>query len=379
MYNLKVVAMKSFYYSLIAVVLFFNACSPSRQLNSSPINSELQASSIVPVGRYVINEKGQLALISSAVHFGFSFEGNECRLNVNLPYKEAHNYIQYELDGVYKERVRIEGDTINSIVIRAPKGGTHKVWIYKATEAHTGDILVNSISGSHIKPLIIPAAPLIEFIGNSITCGAAADPSLVPCGSGSYHDQHNAYFAYGPRVARMLNANFIVSGVSGIGIYRTWNNGGPAMPELYEKVDFQNNNQKLWDFNKYQPAIVSIALGTNDLSKGDGIKPRLPFDSTNFVNNYIDFVRTVKSKYPFAQMALLSSPMLSGDSRNQLQNCLMAVKSIIDGEYPSAKPVALHFFKPMNPKGCSWHPDVEDHGVLAGELVGFYKNFLEIQ
>ena len=47
-------------------------------------------------------------------------------------------------------------------------------------------------------------APLIEFIGNSITCGAAADVSEVPCGSGVDYDQHNAYYAYGPRVARML-------------------------------------------------------------------------------------------------------------------------------------------------------------------------------
>lgn len=371
--------MKVFHCYCIACIILFNSCGSSQQLTGTSIDKDLPASSLVPVGRYLLNEKGQLALISSAVHFGFSFEGNECRLNVNLPYKEAHNYIQYELDGVYKERVRIEGDTINSVVIRSPKGGQHTVWIYKATEAHTGDIVVNGISGTGIKPLTKPAAPLIEFIGNSITCGAAADPSLVPCGSGSYHDQHNAYFAYGPRVARMLNANFIVSGVSGIGIYRTWNSDGPSMPQVYEKVDFQFNNQQLWDFTKYQPAIVSIALGTNDLSEGDGVKARLPFDSTTFVNNYIDFVRTVKSKYPLAQVALLSSPMTGGDAGNRLQNCLKAVKKNIDIEYPDSKPIALHFFKPMKPKGCSWHPDVEDHAVLANELVGFFKTLLNKQ
>jgi hypothetical protein len=54
--------------------------------------------------------------------------------------------------------------------------GMHTVWIYKATEAHTGPIFIEKITGQDLKPLKRPEAPLIEFIGNSITCGAAADP-----------------------------------------------------------------------------------------------------------------------------------------------------------------------------------------------------------
>ena len=106
--------------------------------------------------------------------------------------------------------------------------------------------------------------PLIEFIGNSITCGAAADPSEVPCGSGEYHDQHNAYYAYGPRVARALNTNFLLSSVSGAGIYRNWNSDGPALPLLFEQSDLRENSSRPWNFDLYSPDIVSIALGTND-------------------------------------------------------------------------------------------------------------------
>ena len=111
---------------------------------------------------------------------------------------------------------------------------------------------------------------MIEFIGNSITCGAAADASEVPCGTGVYHDQHNAYYAYGPRVARSLQTEFMLSSVSGYGIYRTWNTDGPSVPEVYEKTDFQKQGSRLWNFSSYTPRVVSIALGTNDLSDGDG-------------------------------------------------------------------------------------------------------------
>jgi hypothetical protein len=74
------------------------------------------------------------------------------------------------------------------------------------------------------------------------------------------------------------------------------------MPQVYEKTDFQDNSTRYWDFKLYRPRIVSIALGTNDFSDGDHINPRLPFDSARFVNNYIGFLKLVKSKYPQARM-----------------------------------------------------------------------------
>lgn len=363
-----------FYHILIAFCFFNLSCStPKNAIQSTNL---LPANALKPVGRFELNNQQELELISSAVHFGFSFEGTQCQLYATISNSTGHNYLQYELDGVYQKRIRIEGNVNSPITLTAATVGKHTVWIYKATEAHTGPIFIQKITGQNIKSLAKSSAPLIEFIGNSITCGAAADPSEVPCGTGEYHDQHNAYYAYGPRVARNMGVNFILSSVSGIGIYRNWNSDGPTMPQVYEKVDFQDNSNRSWNFNTYNPVIVSIALGTNDFSNGDGKKARLPFDSSAFVSNYIKFVKMVKSKYPNAQIALLSSPMTSGSSRILLQNCLIAVKANIDSSYALAKPVALYFFKPMQAKGCSGHPSVEDHAILANELVPFFKKLM---
>jgi len=244
------------------------------------------------------------------------------------------------------------------------------------TEALTGPIFIEKITGAGLQALKEPEAPLIEFIGNSITCGAAADPSETPCGMGVYHDQHNAYYAYGPRVARALKTNFIISAVSGIGIYRNWNSDGPTMPQVYEKTDLQQDSHRAWDYKAYNPRIISIALGTNDYSHGDGRKPRLPFDSATFVSHYIDFVRLVKTQHPTARIVLLSSPMLNGAERTQLQNCLTAVKKNIDKQYPSGKRVVVFFFQPMHPRGCGYHPNVEDHGIMAEQLIPFFKKLL---
>ena len=368
--------MKQLLIRLAIIICFFIVSCSSSKKNATSVN-ELPATRLQPFGRYLIDDQQNLELISSAVHFGFSFTGKSCSVFASLPDANSHNYFQYTLDGKYQKKIRVEGNSNQPIVLTTADEGGHTIWIYKTTEAQTGPVYIQKITGKNLKALTVPALPLIEFIGNSITCGAAADPSEVPCGTGVYHDQHNAYDAYGPRVARALGVNFIMSCVSGIGIYRNWNSDGPTMPQVYEKTEMEVNGSQSWDFKKYSPDIVSIALGTNDFSNGDGKRPRLPFDSAAFVSHYISFVELVKSKYPAAQIALLSSPMVNGNNRQKLQNCLTAVKQNIDALHSTGKPVALYFFNPMQAHGCSGHPNVEEHAILANELIPFFKKLLK--
>jgi len=338
--------------------------------------SHLYPNELQPYGRFSYAGDGSLELISSAVHFGFSFTGTQCNITASIPAWLDHNYLQYEMDGVYEKRIRVGNDSSQTLVLNAAADGPHKVWIFKATEAATGPIFIRDIAGNNLQVVPNSNAPLIEFIGNSITCGAAADASEIPCGTGQYHDQHNAYYAYGPRAARADGMNYILSSVSGIGIYRNWNSDGPTMPQVYEKLDLQLNDRPQWDFTRYHPVIVSIALGTNDMSNGDGKKPRLPFDSSLYVGNYIKFVRTVKSKYPWAQIILLNSPMVGGQRGNLLENCVLTVKNEINKSFPNDKPVTTFFFKPMQARGCTGHPNVEDHAIMAEQLAPFLKTFL---
>src|SRR4030095_2530518 len=178
-------------YKLIhsAFIVFLVCCNSSFQKNAATSDSTLTASSLFPFGRYGWNEKKDLELISSAINFGFSFSGKECKVFAYLTDTAAHNYLQYELDGAYQKRIKIFGNARAPVTITATQEGVHTVWIYKATEAHTGPIFIENITGQNLKPLKRPEAPLVEFIGNSITCGAAADASETPCGAGVYHEQ----------------------------------------------------------------------------------------------------------------------------------------------------------------------------------------------
>lgn len=362
------------FYLFTALICLFQASQANMVKNYT---DTLYAKKLKPYGRYLLNDQNKLEMISSAVHFGFKFTGDSCAIYAQLNQNQGHNYIQYEIDGVYQKRIRIEGNTTSPIILSVKGSGEHTIWIYKATEAHTGAILISKIAANHIKAIKVHKAPLIEFIGNSITCGAASDTTDFACGTGEYHDQHNAYLAYGPRVSRKLGVNYIMSSVSGIGIYRTWNMEGPSMPQVYEQIDFKTDTQQKWDFKKYSPKIVSIALGTNDLSNGDGKNARKPFDEKIFLDQYVNFIKLVKSKYPKAQIALLSSPMVKGKSRDILENCLNTIKKRVDSLYPSGRGIKTFFFPAMDPHGCTGHPSTEDHLILAEQLLPFYRKLLE--
>jgi hypothetical protein len=72
--------------------------------------------------------------------------------------------------------------------------------------------------------------------------------------------------------------------------------------------------------------------------------------------------------YPQARLALLSNPMASDKNRLLLQCCLTAVQQQANAAYPASKPVAMYFFQPMKARGCTGHPNVEHHAILAEEL-----------
>ncbi|MEI9807596.1 MAG: hypothetical protein WDO16_06760 [Bacteroidota bacterium] len=110
-----------------------------------------------------------------------------------------------------------------------------------------------------VKPLPKPEHK-IECIGNSITCGTGSDASAIPCGKGVWQDQHNAYLSYGAITARTLNAQYHLSAVSGIGLMRSCCNMNVIMPQVFDKISMRDDTIA-WDFNQYQPDIVTICLG----------------------------------------------------------------------------------------------------------------------
>lgn len=330
-------------------------------------------------GRVDQLQNDQVILIGTASSVSFNFTGNECSISLqSVDSYEHHNYVQLVLDDKYIGKIRIEKGAINSFPIKVTENiKKHTLEIYKNTEAQSGNILFVGTTAKLV-PISFKKKKKIEFIGDSITCGAASDPTEVPCDKGEYMDHHNGYYAYGPTLSRAIGADYLMSCVSGIGMYRNWNDehkDEAIMPEVYQNLYLTKDASKpKYDF-AFQPDIISIALGTNDFSGGDGKKERLSFNPKKYVSNYINFIKMLYEHNPSVQIVITNSPMVGGDRAVVFEDCLNKVKNAFAND-KAHKPIQIFKFKPMTPNGCTGHPNVADHKVLADQYAPFLKKLL---
>lgn len=339
--------------------------------------SQNKSTSFLYAGRIEKLQNDNVILIGTASSVAFNFVGSECSIKLqSVDSYEHHNYVAIVLDGKYIGKLKIEKGEVQSFPIKITSNKKeHRLEIYKNTEAQSGNIL---FAGTTAKLTSISAKKKkkIEFIGDSITCAAASDS--VDCDKGEYMDHHNGYYAYGPVLSRAIDVDYLTSSVSGIGMYRNWNDehkDEPIMPEVYENLYLTKDNSKpKYDF-AFQPNVISIALGTNDFSGGDGKKERLPFNAEKYISNYINFIKMLYKHNPKAQIVITNSPMVGGERGIVFEDCLNKVKAAFATD-KNHKEIKIFKFKPMTPKGCLGHPDVADQKVMAEQYAPFLKKLL---
>lgn len=357
---------------ILLFLLFLSIFSYS-QVVSKEINN------FVYSGRVELSNPHLPQLIAPASSVAFRFIGNSVAVKIkNKPNQGYYNYISVEIDSQYIGRFKVEKNDYQTFNFEAKDitKKNHEIIIYKATEASMGEVIID-VSGVTAIPWAPTTRMKIEFIGDSITCGYGNDESGIPCGQGQWFDQHNAYFAYGPIVSRMLGTDFLLSSVSGYGMYRNWNSEKweeDILPDVYDFLFLRRNQQEKFEDN-YQPDLVSICLGTNDLSDGDGKKERLPFNKHKYIGNYIEFIRKIYKKYPNTRVALLTSPMVGGEKNKLFVECLKEVKHFFEND-TKHKPIEVFEFPAMTPSGCGYHPSIEDDKKMAEQLYPFYKKLL---
>jgi len=71
-----------------------------------------------------------------------------------------------------------------------------------------------------------------------------------------------------------------------------------TMPQVFDNINMRNDSIQ-WNFDRYQPEVVTLCLGQND-----GIQ-----DSAVFCQRYVSFLQQIRKVYPKAQLVCLTSPM----------------------------------------------------------------------
>jgi len=308
-------------------------------------------------GRIDFSNRDKPKFWAPGVYIKAMYEGSAITILVNDEYG-GNNYLEIIIDDEKPLRIQVTDQTNEITVGDKLNDGKHTITIVKNTEANIGYLEFVGFKCKSLLPL--PAKPKrkLEFIGNSITCGTGVDQSEVVCGKGKWHDQHNAYMSYGPRIARAFNAQYHISAYSGIGLIHSCCNLTMTMPEIFDKVNMGDNTIP-WDFKSYQPDVVTICLGQND-----GIQ-----DSVKYTSAYVKFVETIRSHYPKAEIICLTSPMADEKLTTAIKNYLTGIVAHLNNN--GDKHVDKFFFSRSWNNGCDGHPDTDDHEAIAKELESF--------
>ncbi len=326
---------------------------------------EADSKDIRYVGRFDFTDPKKPKAWAPGAYVQARFRGTSCDVLVNdeVRYGSTHNYIEIAVDARPPVRVQTTGKTN---IIPAAEGlppGAHTITVCKDTESGMGYL---EFVGFRCEGLLSPPPQpkhKMEFIGDSITCGASSDLSVVPCGKGTWYDQHNAYLSYGPATARALHAQWHLTSVSGIGLMHSCCDMKVTMPDVFGSLDLHDKTLP-WDFKLYQPDVVTLCLGQNDGEQ----------DPVTFRDNYIKFIHQVRAAYPKAQIVCLTSPM--GDARltAYLKDNLAQV---VDQVHQAGdKNVHTFFFSRSYNSGCGGHPDLAQHQQIAAELTAYLQTAL---
>ena len=312
-----------------------------------------------------------------------AFEGTSLKMMA----KPGSGYFMAQIDGAepFKVAFRGERDSVVTLATALPDG-RHTVRLMYAIEGYEmypefwGFILDSG------KQLVdAPALPSrkIEFIGNSITCGYGNE--------GIDKDEHfeyeteNHYYSYASITARNLDAQHWVVARSGIGAYRNYGEaktGSPrsCMPVQYEYTGYAFDLRlrqeptflkEKWDFNRYQPDVVCINLGTNDISTPN-------YDVALLKQGYQKLLKMVRQHNPKAKIVFLTGSMLYNQE-------LQLAKQVLDEVAAEAKKAGdkeIYRFDMSPIQGNEWygndyHPNIYQDEKMAGELTAYLRGLMK--
>ena len=311
-----------------------------------------------------------------------AFEGTSLRMMA----KPKSGYFMTQIDQAepFKVAFRGERDSVVTLATALPDG-RHTVRLMYLIEGYEfypefwGFVLDKG------RGLVdAPALPTrkIEFIGNSITCGYGNEGTSKF--QGFEYETENHYYSYAAITARALEAQHWVVARSGIGAYRNYNGpktGNPESnmlvqyeyigyawkPELRQEATFLKEK---WDFNRYQPDLICINLGTNDLSTPN-------YDASLLKQNYKKLLKMVRQHNPKAKIVFLTGSMLYNEELKLQKQLLDEVTA--EAQQAGDKEVYRFDMNHIDGEafyGNDWHPNIYQDEKMAGELTPYLRKLM---
>jgi hypothetical protein len=311
------------------------------------------------------DEAAELSWSASSIKM--NFKGTF--IKATLKDERANDYWNVILDGKVISVLRPDSLQKQYTLATNLSEGTHTIELFKRSEWAMGKTWFYGFELDKNASILLPPSQQkrkMEVFGNSITCGyAIEDTTGQDRGTAPYE---NAYLSYASITARHFDAELHCTSRSGIGIMVSWD--PLIMPELYNRLDATDAESK-WDFSKYTPDLVVINLFQNDnwivkLPDNAQFKARFgnkPPTDDQCIKAYKDFVKTIRSKYPRAQIICALGSM---DAVQEGKPWPGYIKKAVD--QIGDKKIFVHIFPYKNTPG---HPSKKEQQAMADDLIAF--------
>ena len=363
--------------AIISLGASANKTFPQKGTFVSPANPR-----IIYTGRISFTNPERPAWNYPGVQIIAAFEGTSLRMMA----KPRSGYFMAQIDEAepFKVAFRGERDSVVSLATALPDS-RHTVRLMYIIEGYEmypefwGFLLDEGRSLA--EPPALPSRK-IEFVGNSITCGYGNE------GYDKFehfeYETENHYYSYASITARSLGAQHWVVARSGIGAYRNYNGPKTGNPESNMPVQYEYTGYALhpgfrqeatflsekWNFSRYQPDVVCINLGTNDLSTNN-------YDLTLLKQGYQKLYQMVREHNPQAKIVLLTGSMLYNQEQREAQQLLNEVMN--EARQAGDKEVfRFDMTQIMSDEGYGndWHPNIRQDEKMASELTPFLRELM---
>ena len=310
-------------------------------------------------GRVIAGRDAALSFGWPGVYFEGRFRGTGVRVKFDAP----ADHMRLLVDGEEKLRFKRAGLVDTTLHSLAP--GDHTVRLEKLTESQTGGSrflgFFPTAGGVALPPR--PRRRQIEFIGDSYTVGYGNTSASQTCSEQEVHATTDTQQAFGPLLAKRLDADYRINAYSGFGMVRNYNGGRPglSLPVIYKRLKPDAPAPLERADGAWRPQVIVVNLGTNDFSTP--LKAGEPWRDQDalkaaYRGTYVEFVRELAARQPQARFILMGSELFFSEVE---QVAIMLNKN-------ARHPVTALQFTGLDYAGCHSHPSLPDNRRLADLL-----------
>jgi lysophospholipase L1-like esterase len=345
---------------LLVSILLLTACNLSNEAYEV-IQIPAADSHVTVMGRTHINPDQSLTIGFPGVSFFLEAEGSQLTLELKSSY--GNSWIDVIVDDQPAKNFKIGTDMQSIEIFSFPQSAKHKVRITHRSENWHGQITLTKFVLNGKQFLSSPELPKrkLMILGDSVTCGEAIDRVA---GEQKHTGWWNARESYGLLTADAVNAQVHLVCWGGRGLIRSWNGKTDEanLPDFYEFATGDANVK--WDHTQYQPALIVIAIGTNDFSPG------IP-DRETYVSAYVKLINKLLINHPQSQILMIEGSILSGDKKTALTDYIAETIKRVNSPRIHKGNSSYH------PGDASdGHPTKEQHALMAKELTEQVKGLM---